>query len=85
MPLIESLWYSFSVVGSAMFRVSQKLQKLKNPIREFSKDNYSNLEKRVREAHQVLLLSQNQMLSHPTTSNVEAEIEALRYGICLLR
>lgn len=66
-------WYSSNVTGSAMLRVSKKLKLLKFFICNFSKDNYSNLEKRVREAHAILLSSQADMLATPTTANAEKE------------
>lgn len=61
-----------------MFRVLKKLKMLKKSIREFSKINYSDLEKRVKEAHDLMLISQDQMLSNPSSVNAEAEMEAMR-------
>lgn len=45
--MIRELWYSFNITGSAMLRVSKKLKQLKPYIKSFSRDNYSDLEKRV--------------------------------------
>lgn len=53
--LISTEWLSINVTGSAMFRVSQKLKLLKGCIREFTKENYSDREKRVKETHLILL------------------------------
>lgn len=78
LPMIGHLWFSINVVGSAMFRVSKKLSKMKKLIRDFNKDNYSNLEKRVFEAHAQLLMRQNQMLSQPTLSNATDEMDATK-------
>lgn len=72
-PLVESHWFSFNFVGSAMFRLSKKLKALKNVTREFSKDNYSNLEKRVKEARAVVIDLQRQLLTSPSTSLAELE------------
>lgn len=78
LPLVERLWYSANVVGSLMFRVSKKLRLMKKPIRDFSKDNYSGLEKRVAEAHIQLLSCQKKMLSQPTNIHALAETEATK-------
>lgn len=59
-----------------MFRVAEKLRILKKCIREFSKANYSDLEKRVAEAHEILLFRQNETLQAPTITNAELELEA---------
>lgn len=75
--MISSPWYTINVVDSVMFGISQKLKKLKNPIRDFSRNNYSYLEKKVSEAHEDLLSCHNQMLANPTPSNAEIELEAL--------
>ncbi|XP_019082654.1 PREDICTED: uncharacterized protein LOC109125477 [Camelina sativa] len=58
--------------------VSKKLKALKRPIKEFSKSNYSDLEKRTREAHEVLLSRQNRTLADPSTTNATLELEAQR-------
>lgn len=59
-----------------MHRVAKKLNLMKKTIRDFSKDNYSGIEKRVAEAHSNLLTCQNTMLSQPNQMNAMAEIEA---------
>lgn len=73
---ITEEWFSINVRGSAMYRLAEKLRILKKCIREFSKDNYLDLEKRVAEAHQDLLLRQKKMLQQPTTINAEMEMWA---------
>lgn len=78
-------WFSLNFVGSDMFRVSQKLKTLKKLIREFSRSNYSDLEKRVKEAHGNLVELQNYMLSGPNGLNVDLEIEAHRKWMHLVR
>lgn len=78
LPLICESWFSFNVVGSEMFRVSAKLRELKNIIRQFSKSNYSDIEKRVQEAIEVLWEAQTRTLSNPSTANVDHELEATR-------
>ncbi|KAG7547383.1 F-box domain [Arabidopsis suecica] len=75
-PLVAYHWFSFNLVGSAMLRFSKKLKILKRYIREFSKDNYSNLEKRVKEAHLVVLRLQQQLLSNPTPALALLEMKA---------
>ncbi|XP_024006452.1 uncharacterized protein LOC112082963 [Eutrema salsugineum] len=44
---------------------SNMLKTLKKPIRDFSRENYSNIEKRVEEAHNYLLATQRQVLANP--------------------
>lgn len=61
----------------------KKLKLIKNGIRSFCKANYSNLEKRVEEAHSCLLTAQNNLLSNPTTVNAEAEALALEGWLIL--
>ena len=78
LPLICYSWHSFNVVGSAMLRVSQKLKALKQVIREFGRDNYSDLEKRTREAHERLTQAQSRTLQSPTSYNANEEMELQR-------
>lgn len=75
LPLIAVNWFSFNVTRSAMLRVSKKLKLLKKPIRDFSRQNFSGIELRTREAHESLLLAQDQMLASPTVANAEKELE----------
>ncbi|KAG7547838.1 Reverse transcriptase domain [Arabidopsis suecica] len=76
--LIREQWYSINAVGSAMFRVSKKLKALKPHIRTFSSENYSDLEKRVVEAHELVLSSQRRTLEDPSILNANSELEATR-------
>ncbi|KAG7568329.1 Reverse transcriptase domain [Arabidopsis thaliana x Arabidopsis arenosa] len=78
LPLVCLSWFSFNFVGSEMFRVSSKLKELKLVIREFSKLNYSDLEKRVKEAMEVLSVAQTTMLSNPSVANAALELDASR-------
>lgn len=39
-------WFSFNITGSAMYRAAMKLKMLKNVIRDFSKQNYTGIEKK---------------------------------------
>ena len=43
LDIVASHWFSFSIRGSAMFRLARKLKTLKKVIREFSKQNYSDI------------------------------------------
>ena len=70
-------WFSFNVTGSAMSRVSRKLKLLKNIIREFSKHNYSGIEKKTAQAHKKLLQAQVVMLLAPSTPKAVSELKAL--------
>ena len=69
-------WFSFNVTGSAMFRVARKLKILKNVIREFSKHNYSGIEKKTAQAHEKLIQAQAVMLSSPSTTNASIKLSA---------
>lgn len=46
--LICCSWFTFNFVGSDMFRLSKKLQALKKVIKDFSRLNFSDLEKELR-------------------------------------
>lgn len=56
---------------------------LKKNIKEFSRHNYSGIEKRTKEVHDDLCKAQLNMLSHPTHTNAAAEIEATRKWVIL--
>ncbi|KAG7537033.1 hypothetical protein ISN44_As13g009590 [Arabidopsis suecica] len=81
LPLVAGHWFACNVTGSDMFRLSHKLKSLKFVIRKFSKENYSNLEKRVAEAHANLLRLQSRTfrtLALPNVFNARKELEAQR-------
>ncbi|CAL9248339.1 unnamed protein product, partial [Arabidopsis halleri] len=78
LPMIAEHWFSCNVTGSDMLRVSLKLKYLKICIRTFNKENYSDLEKRVTEAHDLLLLLQSRTLANPSIVNANLELEAER-------
>lgn len=61
-----------------MFRVSRKLKLLKKFIKEFSKQNYSGIEKRTAHALDCLVTAQNLTLANPSTHNAEVEIRAMK-------
>ncbi|KAF8105158.1 hypothetical protein N665_0162s0037 [Sinapis alba] len=63
LPLVLNHWFSCNVVGSVMYRVCRKLKLLKLRIREFSRANFSDLEKRVAEAHKIMLHRQQVLLA----------------------
>lgn len=71
-------WFSFNVTGSAMFRLSRKLKLLKKCIREFSRSNYSGIEKKTAQAHEKLVLAQSATLTSPTLANASAESQAFK-------
>ncbi|CAA7058158.1 unnamed protein product [Microthlaspi erraticum] len=82
LSIIADHWFSCSISGSAMFRVSRKLKSLKNSIRRFRKQNYSGIEKRTAEAHEIMLYRQQRVLSDPSPNNDLLELEAQkRWGI----
>lgn len=84
LPMVVWLWFSTNIVGSDMLRVSKKLKMMKNPIRYFNRDNYSNLEKRVEEARSDPTKIQLDLLNYPTATLASLEAEAQRaLGILL--
>lgn len=68
-----------------MLRLSRKLKAMKKPSRDFSKQNFSDLEKRVVEAHKIVLSCQNLTLSNPNMVNATMELEAQTKWMILLR
>lgn len=76
-------WFSTNVVGSSMYRVSKKLKAMKKPIKDFSRLNYSGIELRTKEAHELLITCQNLTLANPSVSNAALELEAQRKWVLL--
>lgn len=68
-------WFSLAVNGSAIYRISQKFKASKQVIRDFSKQNYSDLEKQMQEAHECMIQVQSKTLQNPTISNAADELE----------
>ncbi|KAL0884326.1 hypothetical protein Bca101_008307 [Brassica carinata] len=77
LDMICSSWFSINVTGSAMFRVARKLKLLKQYIKDFSKLNYSGIEKRTAQALDNLLCAQNTMLANPSPTNAAVELQAM--------
>ncbi|CAA7028173.1 unnamed protein product [Microthlaspi erraticum] len=61
-----------------MYRVTTKLKALKSPIRKFSRENFLHIEKRKKEAHELMLVCQKRLLDRPSVFNANQEIEAQR-------
>ena len=74
LPLVADHWFSFQVTGYSMFRVVKKLKSLKRVIREFSKNNFSDIEKRVREASEALAIAQVRTLNDLSAANAAMEL-----------
>lgn len=68
-----------------MFRLARKLKLLKKEIRAFSRKNYSGIEMRVKEAHEVLISQQAETLADPTPVNAALELEAQRKWLLLVK
>lgn len=73
LEFLMELWYSVDATGYAVYIISRKLKMIKNGVRTFSRDNYSNLEKRAEDAHVILLSAQHSLLIAPSVTNVIAE------------
>lgn len=78
LDMICNCWFSINVTGSAMFRVSRKLKLLKKSIKDFSKLNYSGIEKRTAQALDSLIHAQNIMLAAPSSHNATLEVQAMK-------
>lgn len=76
MEIIRGCWHGFSFEGSRQLSISRKLKELKPIIRSFSKENFSNLEKRVEEAFAALTQCQEVSLTNPSSSAAVPEEEA---------
>lgn len=83
--IIESCWHSLSFPGSKMFLVSKKLKEIKSIIRAFSKENFSDLEKRVTESFLELQASQQALLANPTPAFAILERKAHKKWIMLAK
>ncbi|KAL0889621.1 hypothetical protein Bca101_013604 [Brassica carinata] len=81
--IIRGCWNGFSFEGSLQLCVSRKLKELKSVIRTFSRENFSNLEKRVAEAFDTLVLCQQVSLASPSSAAALAESEAHRKWVTL--
>ncbi|XP_010446053.1 PREDICTED: uncharacterized protein LOC104728823 [Camelina sativa] len=75
-PLIKLWWDALQFDGTKMFVISKKLKFLKKVIRDFSKENYSGIEKRVQEAYSELIKCQQELLTDPSTALSLKEREA---------
>ena len=76
LSIIANAWFSITVTGSAMYRISMKLKKLNPFIRTFSRHNYSGIEKRVAQAHEKMLKAQARALNSPSNASACVAIEA---------
>ncbi|XP_013650079.2 uncharacterized protein LOC106354634 [Brassica napus] len=78
LDMICIAWFSMNVTGSAMYRVSRKLKLLTKTIKDFSRENYSGIEKRTAQALEKLVNVQNIMLASPSSGNAALEIQAIQ-------
>lgn len=83
LKLIEVCRSSLDFSGTKMFILSRKLKEMKGVIRNFSKLHYSNLELRVKEAHDILIALQRELQTVPSQSCAEQEREAHRKWLIL--
>ncbi|XP_010481131.1 PREDICTED: uncharacterized protein LOC104759967 [Camelina sativa] len=75
-PLIKLWWQALTFDCSKMLLVSKKLKALKRVIKDFSHDNYSDLEKRTSEAFENLQTCQQTLLASPSALSSQLEKEA---------
>ncbi|XP_010462886.1 PREDICTED: uncharacterized protein LOC104743514 [Camelina sativa] len=77
-PLVNSWWSALAFDCSKMLKVAKKLKALKRVIKDFSNENYSHLEKRVKEAFEELQSCQQILLASPSSQALHLEREAHR-------
>lgn len=63
--VLRSCWNSLNFSGSKMLCISKKLKEIKSVIRSFSRENYSDLEKRVSEFFLISWIAKNAYFLHP--------------------
>lgn len=73
LEIVKGCWKNLSYQGSRKLVISKKLKALKGIIRSFTRENFSNLKKRVQEAFDALILWQQNSLTSPSSSNAAAE------------
>lgn len=83
LPLVAHHWFSYGISGTAMFRVARKLKTLKKAIRDFSRQNFSDIEKRVKEASEDLAAAQIRTLNDPSVENAQLELDLQQRWITL--
>lgn len=76
-------WHESSVQGFEMYLLSRKLELMKNEIRDINREQYSDLEARVKEAHNLLVDSQRNMMHNPSSPLAQLEKEVHRKWITL--
>ncbi|CDY23208.1 BnaA04g05510D [Brassica napus] len=83
--VLHQCWNSLPFSGSRMFLVSKKLKEIKSIIRAFSKENFSEIEKRVAESFSELQSCQHALLASPSPSLAALERTAHRKWIMLAK
>ncbi|KAG7576912.1 hypothetical protein ISN45_Aa03g012390 [Arabidopsis thaliana x Arabidopsis arenosa] len=76
---LDSVMEAWTQVGLPVFSLRDfcfKLKKMKRPIKDLMKENFSDLEKRVAEAHSTLDALQLLTLNDPSPINIQNEISA---------
>ena len=71
-------WHESSVQGFEMYSLSRKLELLNNEIRDINREQYSDLEARVKEGHNLLVDSQRNMMHNPSSQLAQVEKEVHR-------
>lgn len=81
LPKVGNHWQNQDGNGTTMFTFSKKLKSLKGTIKELNRDNYSDFEKRVKEAHSHLIDCLNRLLGLPSLHLANLEKEAHKNGL----
>ena len=76
--VVQQAW-NFLILGTPMFRVCKKLKHVKEALKSFNREHFSNLQCRTREARSQLQHIQTDLLNLPGDSSLkEREKEALK-------
>ena len=71
--LINVAWIQAGSVCQTLSQLCWKLKQIKSELKKINRENYSQIQERVTETHNLLQLVQVQALQNPTPSNFQAE------------
>lgn len=83
LPRVAAHWKNNNFLGTSMSSLVKKLKSLKLVLKELNRNYFSDLESRVKEAHERLLQCQNRLMSFPSSLLVRWEKEAQKSWMTL--
>lgn len=75
LPRVAAHWQNTHFSGTSMFTLVKKLKTLKPVLKDLNQDHFSDLENRVKEAHDRLLQCQSSLMRSPSPILVRLEKE----------